>query len=113
MVAITKKHTFKSGSRRGLLTTLTPHQFKGGAYKLFSPVGEVGRDGNSHLNGSGNSKSVQILEEVAADVLDRWGVHISRPLMPKRTTGFVVLTVPDGATSSQACEQVGRTATWA
>jgi hypothetical protein len=81
MVSVVKNHVFKVGPRKGSSTTLTPHQYRDGSYKLFSPDGVMGTDGKRHYNRLENSKTVTTVAEVADNVKNGWGVRMSGPLM--------------------------------
>ena len=82
MVTVVKNHVFKVGPRKGLSTTLTPHKYRDGSYKVFSADGVMGTDRKRHYNRLENSKTVTTVAEVAAHVKNEWGVRMSGPLMP-------------------------------
>jgi hypothetical protein len=93
MVSVVKNHVFKVGPRKGLSTTLTPHKFRDGTYKVFSPDGVMGADSKLHFNRLENSKAVTTVAEVAAHVKKEWGVRMSGPLMPTPSIFWVDVEV--------------------
>jgi len=82
MVAITKRHVFGKGPRKGLTEVRKPHRHGDGLYRIFSPEGVMGDDGKRHWNRLENARSVSTLDEVADHVEKGWGVRMTGPHTP-------------------------------
>ena len=79
---IQKRHVFSRGHRKGLTEIRKPHRHTDGKYRVFSPDGVKGNDGNRHWNRLENSRSVATLCEVA-DLVDKgWGLRMIGPHTP-------------------------------
>ena len=82
MTAVTQRHTFTSGPRKGMAEVRKAHKHADGFYRVFSPEGVVGPDGKRRKNILENAKLLKCLEDVADHVEKGWGVRMTGPLTP-------------------------------